>query len=404
MYLEKGSVIMLIQFKFKNHKSFYEESILDMTATAEKRHLLETIDVNGNKLLPFVAIYGSNASGKSTLISAFNTMTSAVVKSYDIDVNQLFPVSPFTFNKKYRSQPSEFEISLALNNFEYRYGFVATWDGIKEEWLYKKPFKANTKAKQKIMFERSNNEVEFNKSLQDCEQIKSIMNNKSLVLSILGRRNEESIKEIYNWFLQNYLIVDNMIINKDNIFKMLHEKKELAQKFNEFLNEFDPCLKGLRIEPVEDENQRVRYIVNGIHNDVDGSDNIYYMPLRGESAGTNKIIEFLPIMLTCLEKGGTLFVDELDTKLHPLLYKKIIYMFNDKNLNKKNAQLIFTAHNTFMFNSENVRRDQIYLVEKDKLGQSKLYSLADFKNLRVDADYEKKYFTGEFGAIPFIEE
>ena len=76
-------------------------------------------------------------------------------------------------------------------------------------------------------------------------------------------------------------------------------------------------------------------------------------------------------------------------------------MYMDKTINKNNAQLIYTAHSTFLFNSENLRRDELYLVDKDEFGKSNLYSLSEFRNLRTDADYEKKYLSGQFGAIPY---
>jgi len=112
----------------------------------------------------------------------------------------------------------------------------------------------------------------------------------------------------------------------------------------------------------------------------------------------------MPTILNNLEVGGLLCIDELDVKLHPLLFKKIVSMYKDKNINKNNAQLIYTAHSTFLFNSDDLRRDQLYLVEKDFQGKSRLYSLSEFRNLRVDSDYEKKYLTGQFGAIPYENE
>ena len=87
-----------------------------------------------------------------------------------------------------------------------------------------------------------------------------------------------------------------------------------------------------------------------------------------------------------------------------MLFKKIVSMYTDRNINKNNAQLVFTSHSTFLFNSDNLRRDEIYLVDKDNLGKSQLYSLSEFRNLRIDADYEKKYFAGQFGAIPYKNE
>jgi hypothetical protein len=109
----------------------------------------------------------------------------------------------------------------------------------------------------------------------------------------------------------------------------------------------------------------------------------------------------MPTILKNLECGGLLCIDEIDVKLHPLLFKKIVSLYMDKSINKSNAQLIYTAHSTFLFNSNDLRRDELYLVDKDEYGKSKLYSLSEFRNLRADADYEKKYLSGQFGAIPY---
>ena len=139
----------------------------------------------------------------------------------------------------------------------------------------------------------------------------------------------------------------------------------------------------------------------GIHKNIDG-DEFTAIPLEQESAGTIKIFNILPIILENLEVGGVLSIDELDIKLHPLLFKKIVSMYMDKKINKNNAQLIYTAHSTFLFKSDTLRRDQLYLVNKNSEGKANLYSLSEFRKLRVDADYEKKYLSGQFGAIPFI--
>ena len=125
------------------------------------------------------------------------------------------------------------------------------------------------------------------------------------------------------------------------------------------------------------------------------------LPLQNESNGTIKIFNIIPIILKNLETGGVICIDELDVKLHPLLFRKIVMMYVNKFINHNNAQLIFTAHSTYLFNSNDLRRDELYIVDKDLIGKSKLYSLSEFRNLRVDADYEKKYLSGQFGGIPF---
>lgn len=394
---------MLIQFNFKNHKSFYEKSTLDMTVTAEKRHINDAIEINGNKMLPFLAIYGANASGKSTVIDAFFYMAKAVARSFDSDLFEPFLVVPFAFNEKLKQEPSEFEIFLNIGDYEYRYGFIATKDLILEEWLYKKLFKAKTKAKEKMLFERQKGAVVFGQELKKEEQVEELITDKTLLLSILGRRKTYVAKDIYNWFINNNLVSEQPYIS-ETVIKLLHEDKNLYSQFKTLLSEIDPCLKDLKITPKEDENQRTKYEVQGVHSDAEDSNKTHLLPLRGESSGTKRIIKILPIILKTLIEGSLLFVDELDTQLHPLLLKKIVYMFSDKDINKHNAQLVYTTHNTFMFNSQDMRRDQILLVEKDKYGKSKLYSLSDFKKLRSDSDYEKKYLSGEFGSIPFINQ
>lgn len=407
----KGSGIMLIQFNFKNHKSFYEKSYLDMTATTEKRHLENTIEVNGNRLLPFLSIYGANASGKTTVIDAFYFMAKSIVTTFDSNINDPFMVAPFIFGKNTKIEPSEFEVFVNIGDYEYRYGYIATREKILEEWLSKKPYRKNTKAKEKKIFERSNNQVQFSPEFSEYESFSdfmndsNIINSKSLVISFIGRKNIGEIGEIYNWFLNiSYLSdISRSLFLKSRSIKLLHQDKFVKKEFVKLLNDIDPCLKDLDINTKEDENQRIRYEVYGIHSSIDEKDKTYKLPLEGESDGTNKVIRVVPLIIKSLMEGSLLFIDELDTQLHPLLFKKIVSMYSDKSINKKNAQLIFTTHNTYMLNRDDSRRDQVMFVEKDRSGKSKLYSLAEFKKLRCDADYEKKYFEGSFGSIPFLK-
>lgn len=406
MYIEVGgSGIMLIQFNFKNHKSFYDKSYIDMIATMEKRHLENTIDVNGIKLLPFLTIYGANASGKSTVIDAFYFMARAVVRTFDSNVNEQFLVAPFIFGEGTKNEPSEFEIFINIGDYEYRYGFIATRDSIKEEWFYKKLFKKDSRVKEQMIFERENNNICFSNHFSSCQQYASLINEKSLLLSFLGRKEIGEFGSIYNWF-SNIIYINDFTNNNMGLagsIKLLHQDRLLYNKFINILSEIDPCLKDLDIIEREDENQIIKYDVYGKHLSVDNDDKYYSLPLDGESAGTKKIIRTLPLIIKSLMDGSLLFVDELDTQLHPLLFKKIVSLYTDSDINVNNAQLVFTSHNTYILNSNDVRRDQVMFVSKNIDGKSKLYSLAEFKKLRCDADYEKKYFSGSFGSIPFLD-
>lgn len=399
---------MLLQFKVKNHKCFYEENILDLMATQEKRHIDSTIEINGNRILPVVEIHGANASGKSSMLEALYFMFEMVKMSSRIDVNKDLPVVPFAFSYEAVNQNSEYEVSICLDDYEYRYGFAMNRDGFVEEWLYKKKFSASTKASQKIVFERLNNHVEFGKSFEKYRKTWELFGKdidvntkKLLVLSNVAIKEETGIlRNIYDFVCKFSFRIESVFQQQVSI-DILNKNNLLYDRFQKIIREFDPCLLGIRIDQIDHETGEKSYRISGVHKNIDNTKKHILIPLHRESDGTVKIFNIMPTILKNLENGGLLCIDELDVKLHPLLFKKIVNMYKDKKINKNHAQLIYTAHSTFMFHSEDLRRDQLYLVEKDFFGKSRLYSLSEFRNLRVDADYEKKYLTGQFGAIPY---
>ena len=401
-----GGIFMLLQFKFKNHKCFYEEAILDLMATREKKHLNTTIEKYGNKILPLVEIHGANASGKSSVIEALSFMINIIKNSSRIDVNQPLPTVPFLFSEKARSENSEYEISILLDDVEYRYGFSINKNSFDEEWLYKKKF-STTRATQKIIFEREKNHVFFGSSYEKYRRTwnlfgtdVNINTNKLLILSNVAMKEESGIlRNLFNYINTFYFSIDNIFKRQISI-DLLTQNDELSIRFQKIMNEFDPCLLGIKIDEKKDEFGSY-YKISGVHKSIDNQKKHMLIPLGEESNGTVKMFHILPMILKNLEDGGVVCIDELDVAFHPLLFKKIVNMYQDKNINVKNAQLIYTAHSTSLFNYGNLRRDELYLVEKDKRGQSNLYSLSEFKNLRVDADYEKKYLSGQFGGIPY---
>ena len=121
-----------------------------------------------------------------------------------------------------------------------------------------------------------------------------------------------------------------------------------------------------------------------------------------ESGGTKQMLGFAGLFLNALKTGKAIFIDELDSSLHPLLCRFILKIFNSKKKNPKNAQLIFTTHDVSLLDNELLRRDQIFFVEKDKYGASKLFSLNDIGE-RKDSSYRKRYFEGRYGALPYIK-
>lgn len=147
--------------------------------------------------------------------------------------------------------------------------------------------------------------------------------------------------------------------------------------------------------------------INAIHKMI-GSDETASIPLNMESAGTLKMFALYPLLQEVLEIGSLLFVDELNSRLHPLLVRSFVITFLNPEINTKHAQLIFTTHDSWQLDGNALRRDEVWFTEKADTGISTLYSLADFvdengNKIRKDESHEKNYLLGKYGAIPTMK-
>ena len=153
----------------------------------------------------------------------------------------------------------------------------------------------------------------------------------------------------------------------------------------------------------EEENDRInvyrKHMVEGYEAELN---------LLEESSGTRKLFGLMPFIADSLLTGTSLVIDELDAKIHPALLRHILMLFNDMEINRHGAQLIFTSHDLSTMNSDVFRRDEIWFVAKGKRQNSKLYSLVEFKNkkgesVRKDAKFDKQYLEGKYGADPYLK-
>ncbi len=142
--------------------------------------------------------------------------------------------------------------------------------------------------------------------------------------------------------------------------------------------------------------------IKTLHSTKQGSKVYFY--LGEESTGTQKLFSFAALWLSVLAKGTILVVDELHDNLHPKLVKYLVTLFHNKKTNPKNAQLIFTTHETSILNQEVFRRDQIWFCEKDNQQGTQLIPLTDFKPRKGREDLETSYLSGRYGAVPYIKE
>ena len=414
---------MLLQFYFSNYRSFKGEGILDMRASGSNELSSHIRNNLNEKVLPITAIYGANASGKSSVFEAFQFMALCVLESLSFsDDNKKnsykLKVDSFKFSDS-RDKPSEFKINYidkkGKKELYYNYGFKIDNSGILEEYLA-----SNTKTRVKrneeytYIFKRERSQkLYLDSSIEKFrENLEISLKDKTLLVSLGAKLNINEFIRVRTWFINAEVInfsnslygvfLENTL--PDNII----ESEEVRKNLVSFINSFDDSIIDIEVEKISaiDESDSDNYRVFTVHKS-DKETSVARISMNEESSGTKKMFSLYQTLLDVLEKGGVFFADELDIKLHPLLMRNILLTFTDKEKNPNNAQLIFTTHNTIYMDMDLLRRDEIWFVEKDN-GVSNLYSLDDITNekgekVRKDSNYEKHYLLGNYGAIPNLK-
>ena len=392
---------MLVQFSMKNVLSFKEEAVLDMTAIAaykeHKENLIDVSDKCKDKLVSVATIYGANASGKSNLYAGMAAFQRIIAESLNnVDDNDEVAIekyyNPFSFEDAYKN--SEYQIVEIIDEFEYRYGFEYNNQSIIEEWLYRKNLNTNRTS---TIFERKGEKVEFGATVRKvCDAFKDQIPIETLVLSFLNKLKlkTEIFKHVYSSIMDTLVVPTNFCEDRRVLRAVLPDiidqnKDELL----EFLTAIDTGIKDINYD---DSEEKIEFTT--VHKGKNGKD--YPLNLVFESEGTIKCIMLFIYARIAIMNNKSIFVDELNIKLHPLLLKFIIDLFYNR---KSKAQLIYTTHDTTLLDKHFFRRDQIWFVQKDEFGCSQLSALSDFK-VRSDASFEKDYLAGVYGGIPFLKE
>ena len=413
---------MLIQFRYKNFKSFRDDTILDFSATKITEHSDRVIQIGSEKILPTAAIFGANASGKSNVIQAFRFMTTYVIESFAFggegddkkSKTKKLKQTPFLFDKDSRDAESSFEVYFISSEEagckSYNYGFTLDQSGIVEEWLNAK---SKTARSYKTVFYRNRDELDLSGlPVKAQEIIRMTLEHETLIVSLGAKLKISKLKCIRDWFYDtNFTNFGNPI---ENVFLSslipdgFADDKDVQKKVVDYFATFDDSIVGFNIEVIKSDDEDSRHIkIDALH-EVIGSDEFASIPLEEESDGTLKMFALYPALQDTLESGGVLFVDELNARLHPLLVRGFLITFLNPETNPNHAQLVFTTHDSWQLSNNLLRRDEIWFTEKEHSGVSTLYSLADFVDedgakIRKDESYEKNYLLGKYGAIPTLK-
>lgn len=419
---------MLLEFTVENYRSFYARRTLSLQAQklseVAKNNVANELSYN---VLKTFAVYGANSSGKSNLIDAMQTMGFCVLTSVKLNPKETLYYDPFLLLKD-NTAPTMFEISFIKGDHCYRYGFSYTKTVIVDEWLFRK---TTPRSKEHALFIRNEEGIAFDDTtFSEGVGLESKVHDNRLFLSLCAQLGGEISSLVISWFESDFEVASDLNNQEYRLFskRQFHEGRNSSRKaldffktlqlgFNELqtYEELETIPKGTPKENIPPLSLVVtgkkRIEIESVHNlynqkgVVCGSVNFPFDDK--ESAGTRKLFDLSGPIFDTLENGNVLVIDELDAKMHPLISQQIIRLFNNPTTNPHNAQLIFTTHDTHLLSTKMLRRDQIWFTEKNETEQTDLYCLTDIvlpdgTKPRNDANYEKNYIAGRYGAIPYI--
>jgi len=413
---------MIISFSVGNYRSFRHPQTLSMQPASITDYPGNVLEKGKHEALSTAVVYGANSSGKSNLVSAMNTMKRIVMEGFERRSVSEIPYDPFLLHPQGPATPTHFEVIFWVNEIKYRYGFEADKRSIQAEWLFYTEKKA-----EKPLFLRIQDGIEVMRHFPEGKDLEEKTRDNVLFLAVVDQFNGKIASSIMNWFRQ-FNVVSGLSHNnyRSVTFKMLEDAK-LNHILTDFYRDAGLGFEKIKVEKRDFDADELppdlpESLIKQIVSDLDGKKmvslksvhkvyddenepvaEIEFDVRRQESSGTNKLIDLSGPIFNTLMTGGVLVVDELDAKLHPLLTLSIVKLFQNQKINFNGAQLVFAVHDSKILSLCDLRRDQIYFIEKEITGASRLYSLVEYGNVRKDRSFEKDYISGRYGAIPIIE-
>ncbi len=433
---------MIVEFSVSNYRSIREEVTLSMVASkisSKDKRLDESNTFEASDrltLLKSAAIYGANASGKSNLIEALRFMRSFVRNSSkDTQAGEPINIEYFRLSEETVEKPSLFQVVFILDDTRYRYGFEVSQEKVVSEWLFYVPT-----AREAKLFVRDENGISLSSAFKEGRGVEDKTRDNALFLSVVAQFNGSISRKILGWFKmlrvysgiyprRNYDYTTSLLENAKHfdtvvqlirkldlgfdtvhietaprdLTPLLAEDVEVPEELEGVIEKLKNVVKELNTLTKTDEINRKT--IKTVHQKYNKEGQVVSNELfdleRNESDGTKKLFTWAGALVDTLRNGKVLIIDEFDRSLHPLISCALIKLFNSNETNPKNAQLIFTTHDTNLLSNKIFRRDQIWFTEKDRYGGTHLYSLVEYK-VRNDASFESDYIHGKYGAIPFI--
>ncbi|WP_137166767.1 AAA family ATPase [Salinimonas lutimaris] len=419
---------MLLRFGFENFRSFSEYQEILLTASKQLKQNTDTLLIDMGKgidaALPVAAIYGPNNSGKTNVLKAIRFFYHCVLYA---DGGKRKPkVSTFKLIPEYLDKPSTFDIDIVVNNVHYNYGFKIKGRAFTEEWLYE--YSYSKRRSRKTLFERSEkNQFYFGNDFKGKNKtISTSIKESDLFLSYAALRfeHEKSI-ELTEAIFESFKFRFGSDLSERKLAEAI-EKNKNTKRITRFLEDLDLEIVDIEVSSVEQDPKSIElskklYEVLSENFDTDmefpeeslvnkkiiikkrnHENEIVDFAINDESLGTRALISILTEVFEVIDEGGIFVVDELESSLHPLITKRILDIFLDKNINKNGAQLLFSTHESTLLSHNEIRKDQVWFTDRNIYGETSLTSMLEYKvNSKVNIG--KGYLEGRFGGVPVLD-
>jgi hypothetical protein len=450
--LFKDTANMLQQFTVENFLSFKDKEVFKLQpgkGSRNKGHKVEP--VKGHWILKSAALFGPNAGGKSNFVEALELGKRLVLLGTRAET--LIEYHPFRLSSESKNKDTTITYQILCNNKKYEYGFSYNAERISKEWL-----KQITRKTEYVIFDRDITAQEpFNLSylikLNPKEEerqfisffAKATPQHQLFLHEVISRNlrdnvsNIDDLWEVIKWFIDALKVLfPDTPYKQGGMLKAVNDE-QLKEGFGELLRFFDTGIQSIDLIDVDFEKlgitqemkQFIRtdlskssnaeafgslkfennlYLITFVdgtikakklqtlHNIIDKKEKEYFS-LGDESDGTQRIFDYIPLILDLIQGEKVFVIDEMERSLHPALMRKLLELFF-KYSNDISTQLIFTTHESTLMDQDLLRRDEIWLIEKNKEGMSSLNRLDEKFNLRFDKELEKSYLKGLFGASP----
>lgn len=426
----------LLRFSVANFRSFRETATLEMVASAERQHAgrLPKVEKFRMKALPVAAVFGGNASGKSNFVSALWFAQAAVLGSFTNGLR----AAPFRLDAESRDKPSVFAFELLIDEVVYHYSFEILADRVLSERL-----SVQNSTGERLIFSRDKGKLKFGISpavkkedLERMQTIQELVNDNSLFLSLAAQFKAISVvSPVVNWFEQRLCVIrpDSHLLTAPDYTA---DGSVLRVDFDRVLQALDLGIDHLDFAAVPrseihvsaDVERTLKAALSRRQGVIRQGDIIWSLQdgelqarrilicrkgcageavrftLDEESAGLRRLLDLIPALLalTSQQSPVTFVIDEFDRSLHHKLCLYLLRQFLDHCAPESRSQLILTTHDLGLMDQKLLRRDELWLMDRDPAGASTMHSMSDFGEIRYDKDLRKMYLQGCLGGVPEI--